>query len=118
VGEERDPRPSGASRRELLRVGGAAAAGAVVGGAAGGVIGHAIGAHDARPVPDPETAPGFAVHDHWAAAVPSQTFCNRSFFEEATPIFNGDAYEVLTRHGEGLFGSGAATPSAPPTPIP
>lgn len=29
-------------------------------------------------------AKGFAVYDHWHCAVPSQTFCNRSFFHAST----------------------------------
>src|SRR5690349_6975685 len=54
------PPAEGASRREFLRVGGAAAAGVVVGAAGGAAIGHELGAREPRPVPDPETAPGFA----------------------------------------------------------
>ena len=38
---------------------------------------HAAGAVDARPR-------SFAVYDHWHCAVPSQTFCNRSFFHAST----------------------------------
>jgi len=57
AGEE--PR-EGTSRRDFLRVGGAAAAGVVVGAAGGAAIGHELGARDARPVPDPEAEPGFA----------------------------------------------------------
>ena len=30
----------------------------------------------------------------------------------------GDAYEVLTKYGEGLFGTGLAPTVAPPSPIP
>ncbi|QNO37435.1 hypothetical protein H4J02_13595 [Protaetiibacter sp. SSC-01] len=58
-GEEREPE-RGASRRDFLRVGGAAAAGVVVGAGAGAAIGHEFGAREALPVPDQETAPGFA----------------------------------------------------------
>ncbi|AYF97914.1 alkaline phosphatase family protein [Protaetiibacter intestinalis] len=52
--------PSGTSRRDFLLGGGAAAAGVVVGGVVGGAIGHDLGAREALPTPDAETAPGFA----------------------------------------------------------
>ena len=38
--------------------------------------------------------------------------------EHIDPHSYGDAYEVLTRYGVGLFGQPGTTPSAPPTPIP
>ncbi|PZQ89045.1 MAG: hypothetical protein DI534_09720 [Leifsonia xyli] len=50
----------GTSRRDFLRVGGAAAAGVVVGAAAGAATGYGVGRRDALPVPDPEADPGFA----------------------------------------------------------
>ncbi len=59
MSEEPEPRP-GTSRRDFLRVGGAAAAGVVAGAAAGAAIGHAVGAREALPRPDVETEPGFA----------------------------------------------------------
>jgi phospholipase C len=40
----------------------------------------------------------FAVFDHWHAAVPSQTFCNRSFFHASTS--NG----FVTNRGHGDYG--------------
>jgi len=38
--------------------------------------------------------------------------------EHIDPQSYGDAYEVLTRYGEGLFGTGPAPTEEPPTPIP
>ncbi len=43
-------------------------------------------------------AKNFAVFDHWYAAVPSQTFCNRSFFHASTS--NG----FVTNRGGGDYG--------------
>jgi len=61
VGEaESQPHPDGASRRDFLRAGGAAAAGVVVGGVAGAAIGHALGRENAAPAPDAQTEPGIA----------------------------------------------------------
>lgn len=45
----------------------------------------AMGGFDPRMMPVMSTlAKNFAVYDHWFAAVPSQTFCNRSFFHAST----------------------------------
>ncbi|WP_431308657.1 hypothetical protein [Homoserinibacter gongjuensis] len=38
--------------------------------------------------------------------------------EHIDPHSYGDAYEVLTSYGVGLFGQQGTTPSAPATPIP
>jgi phospholipase C len=55
-------------------------------------------------------ARGFAVYDHWHCAVPSQTFCNRSFFHASTShgfvtnAENGGEKKWLTaEHGETIF---------------
>ncbi len=42
-------------------------------------------------------AKGFAVYDHWHCAVPSQTFCNRSFFHAAT------SHGFVTNQGDGGY---------------
>jgi phospholipase C len=42
-------------------------------------------------------ARNFAVYDHWHAAVPSQTFCNRSFFHAAT------SHGFVTNVGDGGY---------------
>lgn len=55
---EREPE-RGASRRDFLRVGGAAAAGVVVGAAGGAVVGHEVAGRD-TPAPAPDATPGFA----------------------------------------------------------
>ena len=79
VGADRDDAPSSTSRRDFLRLGGAAAAGAVVGGGAGAAIGASIahtlgyqeGAADFAPF-NPRTEPGF---DHLVVVMGE----NRSF---------------------------------------
>ncbi|HRI96219.1 MAG TPA: alkaline phosphatase family protein, partial [Nocardioides sp.] len=55
-------------------------------------------------------ARSFAVYDHWHCAVPSQTFCNRSFFHASTSHGfvtndeNGGMSKWLTAdHGETIF---------------
>jgi len=42
-------------------------------------------------------AKNFAVYDHWHCAVPSQTFCNRSFFHAAT------SHGYVTNQGDGGY---------------
>lgn len=42
-------------------------------------------------------ARGFAVFDHWFAAVPSQTYCNRSFFHAST------SHGFVTNHAGGGY---------------
>ena len=42
-------------------------------------------------------ARSFAVYDHWHCAVPSQTFCNRSFFHAAT------SHGFVTNQGDGGY---------------
>ncbi len=51
----------------------------------------------------------FAVYDHWHAAVPSQTFCNRSFFHASTShgfvtnVYNGGASKWLNAYSPTIF---------------
>lgn len=49
----------------------------------------------------------FAVFDHWYAAVPSQTFCNRSFFHAST------SHGFVTNQGGGGYRKWIDAPAAP-----
>lgn len=49
----------------------------------------------------------FAVYDHWFAAVPSQTFCNRSFFHAST------SHGFVTNKADGGYGKWLDAPEAP-----
>lgn len=60
-------------------------------------VGHIMGGFSPEQLPVLSTlAKGFAVFDAWFAAVPSQTYCNRSFFHAST----SHGY-VTNRHGAG-----------------
>ncbi|MGV8883018.1 MAG: alkaline phosphatase family protein [Rhodoglobus sp.] len=52
-------------------------------------------------------AKGFAVYDSWFAAVPSQTFCNRSFFNAST------SYGFVTNKDLGGYDKWIDAPAAP-----
>ncbi|WP_419818570.1 alkaline phosphatase family protein [Glaciibacter flavus] len=52
-------------------------------------------------------ARGFAVYDHWFAAVPSQTFCNRSFFHAST------SHGFVTNGGPGYMSKWLDAPAVP-----
>ncbi|GAB3608198.1 hypothetical protein GCM10027414_03230 [Humibacter ginsengiterrae] len=57
-----------------------------------------MGAFDPTMLPVFSTlAREFAVYDHWHCAVPSQTFCNRSFFHAAT------SHGFVTNNGSGGY---------------
>lgn len=51
----------------------------------------------------------FAVYDNWHCAVPSQTFCNRSFFHAST------SHGFVTNHGDGGYGKWLREENAAPT---
>jgi phospholipase C len=52
-------------------------------------------------------AKSFAVYDHWHAAVPSQTFCNRSFFHAGT------SHGFVTNSENGGIGKWLDAPAVP-----
>jgi len=52
-------------------------------------------------------ARSFAVYDAWHCAVPSQTFCNRSFFHAST------SHGFVTNEGEGGYDKWLNAPAAP-----
>jgi phospholipase C len=59
---------------------------------------HIMGAFDPTMLPVFSTlAREFAVYDHWHCAVPSQTFCNRSFFHAGT------SHGFVTNNGTGGY---------------
>lgn len=49
----------------------------------------------------------FAVFDHWHCAVPSQTYCNRSFFHAST------SHGFVTNRGDGGYGKWLDAPADP-----
>lgn len=60
--------------------------------------GHIMGSFSPEMLPVLSTlASEFAVFDHWHAAVPSQTFCNRSFFHAST------SHGFVTNQGGGGY---------------
>ena len=51
-------------------------------------------------------ASGFAVYDHWHCAVPTQTFCNRSFFHASSSsghVINEPYSKWLTNYAPTIF---------------
>ncbi|MGA0566256.1 alkaline phosphatase family protein [Rathayibacter sp. KR2-224] len=71
---------------------------------------HIMGAFDPTMLPVFSTlAREFAVYDHWHCAVPSQTFCNRSFFHAAT------SHGFVTNNGSGGFRKWFEVPRDAPT---
>jgi phospholipase C len=52
-------------------------------------------------------ARNFAIYDHWFAAVPSQTFCNRSFFHAST------SHGFVTNKEGGGYGKWLDAPAVP-----
>lgn len=49
----------------------------------------------------------FAVYDHWFAAVPSQTYCNRSFFHAST------SHGFVVNHADGSYEKWLNAPASP-----
>jgi len=100
----------GATRRDFLRVGGAAAAGVVVGGAAGAAIGVSLGAREAPPVPDQRTVPGF---EHLVVMMGE----NRSFDNLLGYLYDGDTLPAGQTF-EGLAFGQYANPAPDGTSVP
>ncbi|MFB4353476.1 alkaline phosphatase family protein [Microbacterium sp. LS_15] len=69
---------------------------------------HIMGSFSPEMLPVLSTlATEFAVFDHWFAGVPSQTFCNRSFFHAST------SHGFVTNQGGAGFGKWLSAPAAP-----
>lgn len=69
---------------------------------------HIMGSFSPEMLPVLSTlASEFAVFDHWFAGVPSQTFCNRSFFHAST------SHGFVTNQGGAGFGKWLSAPAAP-----
>ena len=69
---------------------------------------HIMGSFSPEMLPVLSTlAAEFAVFDHWYAAVPSQTFCNRSFFHAST------SHGFVTNVGGGGYRKWLDAPAAP-----
>lgn len=69
---------------------------------------HIMGSFSPQMLPTLSTlATEFAVFDHWYAAVPSQTFCNRSFFHAST------SHGFVTNQGGGGYDKWLNAPAAP-----
>ena len=69
---------------------------------------HIMGSFSPEMLPVLSTlAAEFAVFDHWYAAVPSQTFCNRSFFHAST------SHGFVTNKGGGGYDKWLDAPAAP-----
>ncbi|MFB8188785.1 alkaline phosphatase family protein [Microbacterium sp. NPDC055988] len=69
---------------------------------------HIMGSFSPAMLPVLSTlAAEFAVFDHWYAGVPSQTFCNRSFFHAST------SHGFVTNQGGGGYDKWIDAPAAP-----
>ncbi|WP_336643695.1 alkaline phosphatase family protein [Microbacterium sp. MMO-113] len=69
---------------------------------------HIMGSFSPEMLPVLSTlAAEFAVFDHWYAGVPSQTFCNRSFFHAST------SHGFVTNQGGGGYRKWLDAPAAP-----
>ena len=69
---------------------------------------HIMGSFSPAMLPVLSTlASEFAVFDHWYAAVPSQTFCNRSFFHAST------SHGFVTNQGGGGYDKWIDAPASP-----
>lgn len=69
---------------------------------------HIMGSFSRDMLPTLSTlAAEFAVFDHWHSAVPSQTFCNRSFFHAST------SHGFVTNHDNGGYEKWLDAPKAP-----
>jgi len=69
---------------------------------------QAMGSFDPKMMPVLSTlAREFGVYDHWHAAVPSQTFCNRLFFHAST------SHGFVTNHGGDSYYKWINGPNAP-----
>ncbi len=84
----------GTSRRDFLRVGGAAAAGAVIGGVGGAALGYTVGAAQAPVTPDPVSRPGFA---HLVVLMgENRSFDNLlGYLYDASTLPEGEVFEGL-----------------------
>lgn len=89
-----DESSPGTTRRDFLRVGGAAAAGAVVGGIGGAAIGYALGAESDPVTPDAESRPGF---EHLVVVMgENRSFDNLlGYLYDADTLPSGQTFEGL-----------------------